>query len=318
MHRFPDLCEECSMRTAVPTVSVVAALTAALVSVTGSAAEAVPAKTCRPGVNAAEYWIFNSGELASLQNADPARTAHGVKTSAVFDLAAPGVTRAGRGTRPVAYYKSYARFSSDLSAGNIPAGTHYVAYDNESWSDTPRNERQDPMGYQHKFADLAHAHGYNIILMPSQDTLPGFTGPTTASWDQYVARYAPASAEAAGEPGDIVEIQAQAYEEPRFRGTGYYLTALTQAADAAHAANPGAILFAGISTSRVQNPGQLATDWSNAAHLTTGSSTSLIDGFWLNITGDTPSGIATAAGFLAAIPTVADSAAPTCPLPGTR
>lgn len=269
------------------------------------------ASPCQPGIDAAEYWIFNTNELASLQTLYPTDTTHGLNLKITFSLAQPGVTRPRPQTNPVAYYKNYTQFKHDISLGNvIPKNTKYVAYDNENWIYTPDYEKVDPIGYEQKFAELAHEHGYNIILTPSQNLLPGFTTPSKNSWQQYICQLAAGTAKAASRPGDIYEIQAQAYEEEQFRGDGFFLKAVRDAVGVARAANPEVVIFAGISTSRVRNANEIYEDWVSVNRELGGE----VDGFWLNITGDNATEVAIAAEFLARIPAAADSSAPICPL----
>ena len=91
-------------------------------------------------------------------------------------------------------------------------------YDNEQWSLTPAREQADPVRYEQLFGQLAHRHGYKVILAPAQDLVPGFDKSSFRSgkavWQSYLSMgLATASARAA----DIYEIQAQPYEMSVYR-----------------------------------------------------------------------------------------------------
>lgn len=256
--------------------------------------------SCRPGVNAAEFWIMNADELSSLQTTDPSAASYGLRSANLFVLEPPG-TRSPAG-QTVAYFKSYATFRSAITQQTIAAGTHWVAYDNEAWKATPRREQLDPIHYETLFADLAHSHGYKVILMPAQDLIPGFVHDSNA-WPQYLSL---GLASASGRLADIYEIQAQPYELAAFRQAGDFQNYVQQAAAQAHAANPNVIVFAGLSTQRVSTAAELTQDFA--------ATRGVVAGYWLNIpgSGKSAAGPAMAGQFLQTIPTAADSTAKTC------
>lgn len=173
-------------------------------------------------------------------------------------------------------FRSYAQFSTMIKQDTIPAGVHWVLYDNERWPLTPANEQADPVRYEQLFAELAHRHGYQVILAPAQDLVlvndpSGFQDGSTP-WQSYLSmRLATTSARY----GDIYEIQAQRYEMSRYRSQHDYANFVAGAAAQARAANPDIVIYAGLSTQRVSGAGQLLEDYL--------ATRELVDGYWLNI-----------------------------------
>jgi hypothetical protein len=256
--------------------------------------------SCRPGINAAEFWIMNSAELSALQAADGGAASHGLRSANLFVLEPPG-THSPVG-QTVAYFKSYAAFRRAIAERTIAAGTHWVAYDNEAWQATPQREQRSPIRYETRFATLAHGQGYKVILMPAQDLVPGFSRGSNA-WQQYLSL---GLASTSGRLADIYEIQSQPYEQAAFRQAGDFKDFVQQAAAQARASNPNVVVFAGLSTERVSAPADLAQDFA--------ATRGLVSGYWLNIpsAGKSAVGTAMAGTFLGTIAAAADSAAKTC------
>jgi hypothetical protein len=230
--------------------------------------------TCRPGVNAAEFWIISRRELAVMLATAPVEVRYAVKPANLFVSSSAAVpSRAGQ---PVADFKSYAGLSAAIAAHRIPRSVHWLMYDNEQWAATPVAEQHDPARYEAMFAALAHRHGYRVILAPGQDLALGFGASRlprgTPAWRRYLSMRLPAvSARAA----DIYEIQAQAYELPQFRSQDLYLRVVKAAVAQAKAANPDITIFAGLSTNRVVSTPDMRHDYLRAR--------ALVAGFWLNI-----------------------------------
>ncbi|HEV2376667.1 MAG TPA: hypothetical protein VGS19_31400 [Streptosporangiaceae bacterium] len=265
----------------------------------GPAFEPYVTSSCRPGVNGAEFWIMNSGQLSALQAEAPGSVRHGLRLTNVFVLERPGVTSPVGQT--VAYFKSYAAFRTALTLRQIAAGTHWVAYDNEAWSATPSREQEAPVQYETLFSRLAHSRGYKVILMPAQDLVPSFQR-GGISWRQYLTL---GLASASARLSDIYEIQAQPYEQTAFRQAQDYVQFVRQATAQARAANPNAIVFAGLSTARVTSAADLSQDFT--------ATRGLVSGYWLNIPKDrSTAGASLAAAFLQRLPGAADSSARTC------
>jgi hypothetical protein len=244
---------------------------------------------------------MNAKELSLLQKTAPSAASYGLRSANLFVLEPPG-TRSPVG-QTVAYFKSYAAFHRAIDGQTIAAGTRWVAYDNEAWEATPQREQRDPVHYETLFANLAHSHGYKVMLMPAQDLVPGFVHDSNA-WPQYLSL---GLASASGRLADIYEIQAQPYELAAFRQAGDFQNYVQQAAAQARAANPNVIVFAGLSTQRVSTAAQLTQDFA--------ATRALVAGYWLNIPGSgskSGAGSAMAGAFLRTIPAAADSAAKTC------
>lgn len=257
-------------------------------------------QACDPGVNAAEFWIFNASELTEVESADPSTTAYGLKSSNIFVLKAPGQTSAVGQT--VAYFKSYAAFQRAVANGTISPDVHWVAYDNEDWAATPVAEQENPVQYETMFAQLAHQNGYKVILMPALDLVHGSAQgaePGQAYLDEGLAT-------ASAKNADIYEIQAQSFELSAYRSTNAYAAFVSRAVAQARAANPDIVVFAGISTQRAQGATQLDQDYL--------ATRSLVAGYWLNVpqSGDVGSSASMAGQFLKQLPNAADSAARTC------
>ena len=217
---------------------------------------------------------MGSGELAAAESAGASSVRYAVSPAHLFVL----LLRGQRSTagQEVADFRSYAELRKMLRQGSIPAGIHWVMYDNEQWSLTPAGEQADPVRYERLFARLAHQHGYKVILAPAQDLVPGFDKNSFraghAVWKSYLSMgLATASARAA----DVYEIQAQPYEMSVYRSQHAYASFVAAAAAQARAANPGVVIYAGLSTQRVSDAAQLLQDYL--------ATRGVVHGYWLNI-----------------------------------
>ena len=262
------------------------------------------AGSCHAGVSGAENWIMGSGELSAAQAAGASSVRYAVGSAHLFVLLLRGQT--SRAGQEVADFRSYAELKKMIRQGTIPPGIRWVMYDNEQWSLTPADEQADPVHYEQLFARLAHRQRYKVILAPAQDLVPGFdknsfrTG--KAVWPSYLSMgLAAASARAA----DIYEIQAQPYEMSVYRSQHAYADFVAAAAAQARAANPGVVIYAGLSTQRVSSAAQLLQDYETTRNL--------VDGYWLNIPRhDQPGPPGLADQFLRTIPASASASAATC------
>ena len=238
--------------------------------------ELLPAATssCRPGVNAAEFWIINQNELNELEAAAPAQARYAFKRENLFVLGRPSqVSQVGHA---VAVFQSYAALRKAIAAHRIAPTTHWVMYDNERWPATARHEQQHPWRYEALFAAFAHRHGYRVILAPALDLVFGFgpsgPPPATPTWRRYLSLHLPA---ASARAADIYEIQAQGNEAPVFRSGGFFRQFVRAAVAQARAANPRVVVFAGLSTGRAGTPAQMVYDFLAAR--------TMVAGYWLNI-----------------------------------
>src|SRR5262249_30894154 len=133
-------------------------------------------------------------------------------------------------------WSSYSSFAQSVARGSIPAGVTAVMYDPEGWAATPAWERRDPAQSMKAFAQLAHRHGYLVILTPhpTLTTEPGAVcgrGPGEPMEDAYLRCRIPAIA---GRYADVLDVQAQFLETDPAR----YARIVEAAAFQARAANP--------------------------------------------------------------------------------
>jgi hypothetical protein len=244
------------------------------------------------------------GELSAALSASASSVRYAVSPAHLFVLLLRGQTSTAG--QEVADFRSYAEFKKMIGRGAIPAGIRWVMYDNEQWSQTPAREQADPVRYEQLFGQLAHRHGYKVILAPAQDLVPGFDKKSfrggQAVWRAYLSMgLAAASARAA----DIYEIQAQPYEMSVYRSQHAYADFVAAAAAQARAADPGVVIFAGLSTQRVSGAAQLLQDYQ--------ATRGVVDGYWLNIPRhDQPGPPALADQFLRTIPAAASAGAAAC------
>jgi len=268
-----------------------------------STSAASPASSCHPGVDAAENWIMGDGELSAAQSASASSVRYAVSPAHLLVLDLRG--QSSPAGQNVADFRSYAELKKMIDDGTMPAGSHWVMYDNERWSLTPADEQADPVYYEQLFARLAHRHGYSVILAPAQDIVPGYDQASfqsgQAAWQSYLSMgLAAASARAA----DIYEIQAQPYEIGVYRSQHAYASFVAAAVAQARAANPGIVIYAGLSTQRVSSAAQLLQDYL--------ATRGLVDGYWLNIPQhDKPGPVALADQFLRGIPASGSASAET-------
>jgi hypothetical protein len=269
----------------------------------GSQPTPVP-PSCHPGVSSAENWIINSGELSAVRSASPSSVSYAVSPAHLLVLLVHAQTSSSG--QEVADFRSYAQFSAMIRQGTIPPGVHWVLYDNERWSLTPAGEQADPVRYEQLFAELAHQHGYKVILAPAQDLVlvndrNGFQDGSTP-WQSYLSM---GLATTSARYGDIYEIQAQRYEMSMYRSQHDYANFVAAAAAQARAANPDIVVYAGLSTQRVSGAGQLFEDYL--------ATRDLVEGYWLNIPqSDQPGPAAIADQFFRNLPTSASADSAAC------
>lgn len=242
-------------------------------SAPASATASAPA-SCHPGAGGPENWIINRGELSAAQSVDPSSVGHAVSPAHLLVLLSQGQTSSSG--QEVEDFRSYAEFRKVVDQGTMPAGIRWVMYDNERWSLTPADEQADPVHYEQLFAELAHQHGYRVILAPAQDLALGSDSNSLNNggppWQSYLSM---GLATASARYGDIYEIQAQRYEMTGYRTQHAYASFVAAAAAQAREANPGIVIYAGLSTQRVSSAAQLLQDYL--------ATRSLVDGYWLNI-----------------------------------
>jgi hypothetical protein len=214
---------------------------------------------------------------------------NGTLTKNTFDVAATletGTPASGWVVHKVAKFQAYGPATAAgtllnaIANHTVPAGTAYVAYDNENWSLTPLNEQQQPGTYMADFVATAHQNGYKAILMPSTNLTNSMTCnvATAASWKNYLTNCKIPALVAAAHP-DVFEIQAQRYQNVTASTTNCacFSWFVSQAVAEATAVAPIAELVAGLST----NPDGLATTPQDL-YADTVNTRSMVAGIWLN------------------------------------
>lgn len=271
---------------------------------TGSASVPAVSLKCDPGVNAAEYWVMNGSEYHALQAQPSLHTA--VKAASLFYSVSGGKsTSPVGGSQTLATYTSFATFSRDISHKALQPTIHWVMYDNERWSATPSDEQQQPLLYEQKFAALAHAHSYKVILAPAQDLLPGFSSVAFQDGTSYAQAFVTYFASTTAKNADMWNIQAQPYEMTNYRASNAYANLVASASAAARAVNPKIVLFTGVSSDHVTTASDLYQDWNSVR--------ALVAGFWFETAqSQQASAVALAGQFFGILPTVVGSQGKTC------
>ena len=147
-----------------------------------------------------------------------------------------------------------------------------VVYDQESWKFTPRVEQTDPAPYVRRAEAMAHRRGVKLIATPATDLVWSVTRPAPGTVYATFLRLGIAGKVAPF--ADIYEIQAQGAEA----GVQQYRSFVAAVAGEVHAANPQAVLLAGLST----NPtGQRVTPAELEADVA--ATRRVVAGYWLNV-----------------------------------
>ncbi|HEY3765105.1 MAG TPA: hypothetical protein VGL44_08095 [Gaiellales bacterium] len=251
-----------------------------------------PAVVSRRAQAARHAWEITGANAARIERVD-APLAQGLfGTSASFGLgnraARQDQVPAGSGAVPTLVYRSLAAFRADLRRGRIDSRIRAVLYDPERWPSTPAAEQRDPLAAMRQFGQLAHAHGYKVVLAPGRDLLavPGARcGANGQSLDQAYLRCGFARA---ARFADVFSIQSQAdeFDVPAFRAF------VVAAAAQARAAHPGVRIFAGISTNPATGRAR-STDLTRAVRSVDGT----VNGFWANVFVRRPGQLQTAIAF---------------------
>jgi len=185
------------------------------------------------------------------------------------DAALPGATRVQR-------FTNFPDLQAAISQGTLLSGVSAVMYDNEAWSFTPPNEKANPVQYALQAEALAHQHNLKFVFTPAVNL--AMLGPAAnASQDKY-ANYLAQNMAAGSRASDVFDIQSQQAE-----GTPQFASFVHQAVAQARAANPRAILTAGIGP----NPGGRAVTAAQVLDALQ-SARADVSGFWLNLPAGTP------------------------------
>ena len=221
-------------------------------------------------------WLLTRSALSQL-TADPI-IRNKLMGSRIYEILQPGQQPLANVTaEPVVIFASASALEAAVSAGRLPTGTSGVLYDPEAWPFTPVAEQQDPVQAATRAAQAAHAHGLRLIVAPALNLTKVLTpSGREPRWRQFlelnlVGRLARIA--------DVIELQAQSLE----RDTATYTAFLRAATSQGSAANPRIIVVAGLST----NPPGMPID---SQHLTAAiqATSSVVDGYWLNIPGQGP------------------------------
>lgn len=245
---------------------------ALLVALSSNAGVAQPVGT-PPGT-----WVLTRNTATLVAHADPGLARR------LFDRPGAWVVSGWSGASLAMSWSSFTTFEEAVASGSIPAGVTAVMYDPEGWAATPSSERRDPVASMKAFAELAHRHGYLVILTPHPNltTEPGAVCGRQADEsmeDAYLRCRIPAIA---GRYADILDVQAQFLETD----PGRYARIVAEAAYQARAANPDVVVVSQLSTTFTADPWALYRAWS-AVH---GS----VEGTYMGIPGGLRAGVAVA------------------------
>jgi hypothetical protein len=236
------------------------------------------------------YWLIEDFTLALLErNGLPASTITRLFNSPRTLLIVRPHGNAPDSLVPLATkVQSFASFTTMQAAilgSTIEPGVKYVLYDNEDWASTPADEKVAPFTFAARALALAHAHGLQMIFTPAANLSPILNRTYTASNQLGSGRgkfsgYLDLNMAGQGATdSDVVEIQGQqAEDEPGF--TSF----VSQAAAQARAAAPSHLVLLGITTSIPGRGPVSATTLTGVVAATR----SLVDGYWLNIPGQSP------------------------------
>jgi hypothetical protein len=260
-------------RTARSTWAVAALLTCALAGCVTRAPAAHGAQARLPAGRAA--WLVTRSALAQLVT-DPA-VRGGLGRSKVYEIVRPGQPPLpGVDATQVVTFPAVAALGDALARRQLPDGARAVLYDPEAWSFTPADEQRDPVRAAERAAELAHAHGLELIVAPALSLAGVLARGPAPRWQRFLRLQLAARI---AKVADIVELQAQSLE----RSAATYATFVREAARQARAARPGVTVLAGLSTNP---PGAVVGSEQLAAAIR--ASWPSVDGYWLNIPGRGP------------------------------
>jgi hypothetical protein len=246
------------------------------------ATEATVAAACPDAEQGAwpTHLVLARSTLENLRRADPAGTGRALNRPSVYITGRhdENPVPPGWSSVPTANFKSYAEFRSVVEAARMHPSISAVLYDPEGWSLTPLAERRDVVAYMERFSTLARAHGWKVILTPSNDLMNLQDKLKDETNRQAYVRYR--IAEAAARHADILEVQAQTLEQTPSAYREYVRQTRTQAV----AANPRVVFLSGLTTNLQGTPVSGPTLYDAAT-----SVRELVDGFFLNVPRAAPS-----------------------------
>jgi hypothetical protein len=235
-----------------------------------------PAARASAAAPAGTIWLLTRAALRQV-TADPAVRAR-LNRSRIYEILQPGQEPlADLPAVPVVTFSALAPLAAALRDHELPAGTRAVLYDPEAWPFTPADEQREPAAAAARAAELAHAHGLQLIAAPALNlTTVLAPGSRTPRWRTFLDLHLAAEA---ARTADIVDLQAQSLE----RDPAAYAQFVRAAAGQAQAANPEVRVLSGLSTNP---PGAPVNSQQLLAAIRV--SRELVDGYWLNIPGRGP------------------------------
>jgi len=175
-------------------------------------------------------------------------------------------------------YASFAKFQADIAANRVPPQVKVVGYDIEAWDFTPDDEHADPLGSMIKFAKLAHAHGYKVIVTPAINLMrrlhPGV--------NKYTAFTASGIAKAVAPYVDFYHIQSQGLQHNVDGPAPSFKSFVLDMVEQVHSANPSVIVTAGLTTI---TPGRRIPSDPDEIVEAVRAVDPYVSGYWLNIVG---------------------------------
>jgi hypothetical protein len=223
-------------------------------------------------------WILN-GPAVTTFTTDPTAKAFfaGTRPFVVVAKSRPAVVPPQWDAIRTRIFTSFTEFNWAVTHQKIDPGIKAVLYDNEAWSLTPAYEQDNFAEFAKRFAQLAHANGYMVIVTPAVDLATSRQQPGEKRFSTFLRLNVPADA---ARYADVYEIQAQGSQIP----ASTYASYVSAAAHQARAANPNVLVFAGIST----NPsGHAVTAEQILAAIA--ATRSVVDGYWFNVPAPGPS-----------------------------
>jgi hypothetical protein len=214
-----------------------------------------------------QMWIATSRTTGSLSNIDPSVADAFFGGANSFALGGFGASTTAKA------WASEEAFEEDLAAGRISSSVRAVMYDPEAWDATPLDERLRPVAAMRRFATLARANGFEVVLTPHPNLVGVPGGECTAGPDetQDVAFLRCGLLTAAARDADVVEVQAQWLETD----PAAYERFVSIAAARARAAHPGVLVLSGLSTNFTTDPAVLFRAWLAVR--------GAVDGHYLNV-----------------------------------
>lgn len=256
-----------------------AALAAAAMTGCGSAATSPPPATLPSGPPASAapggqpHWLISASAITMLDNAAGpavvARYLDGPQTTVIISGAIPP-NLAGWHVKFALDTRSLAQIRSDLLG--MSRRISMILYDPEHWQFTPAAEQSAPGAAARSAEALVRSAGLQLIIAPATN-LAGASaaGGSAANVNAFIQTD---DLGKVASSANWVDIQAQGQE----RNSQRYAAYVKQAVGQIRSANPGAAIYAGLSTNPSGPPvtaAELLADVSMTA--------SEVSGYWLNI-----------------------------------